>query len=117
MAELLDDDSAEASREERVFRNWINSLGLPNDVTSLYEDSKNGTKPPRLCVHWARRLNDDWCCCAGEMLLHVMERLVPNSVNWKMVKKGTKIQIKLVQNCNYVVEVAQAIGIKVMVEL
>lgn len=26
-----------------------------------------------------------------------MEKLVPESVNWKMVKKGTKIQIKLVQ--------------------
>jgi plastin-1 len=42
MAELLDDDSAEASREERVFRNWMNSLGLPSDVNSLYEDCKNG---------------------------------------------------------------------------
>jgi hypothetical protein len=91
MAELLDDDDAESSREERVFRNWINSLGLSQDVNSLYED-----------------------CRTGEPLLEIMERLVPDSVNWKMVKRGTKIQIKQVQNCNYVVDVAQSIGIKVV---
>jgi len=91
MAELLDDDDVESSREERVFRNWINSLGLSEDVNSLYED-----------------------CKTGEPLLEIMEHLVPDSVNWKMVKRGTKIQIKKVQNCNYVVDVAQSIGVKVV---
>lgn len=42
-AELLeDDDYKEASREERVYRTWINSLGIETFVTSLFEDVRDG---------------------------------------------------------------------------
>lgn len=35
-------DDVEASREERAFRLWINSLGIPTYVNNLFEDVKTG---------------------------------------------------------------------------
>jgi len=45
-AGLIDDDNdPEASREERVFRMWINSMNLDNGevyINNLYQDLKDG---------------------------------------------------------------------------
>jgi len=42
-AELLhDDEYNEASREERMYRAWINSQGTDTFVTSLFEDVRDG---------------------------------------------------------------------------
>lgn len=42
-AELLhDDEYNEASREERMYRAWINSQGCDTFVTSLFEDVRDG---------------------------------------------------------------------------
>ena len=42
-AELLEDDEyKEASREERMYRAWINSQGTDTFVTSLFEDVRDG---------------------------------------------------------------------------
>jgi plastin-1 len=35
-------DDVEASREERAFRLWINSLGIATYVNNLFEDVKTG---------------------------------------------------------------------------
>jgi hypothetical protein len=42
MATLLEEEGHEDSREERIFRNWMNSLGLSKDVHTLKEDCKSG---------------------------------------------------------------------------
>eukprot|EP00960_Hanusia_phi_P042822 755726-Hanusia_phi.AAC.1 len=88
VATLLEEDNAEASREERVFQNWMNSLGIESQVHKLLED-----------------------CKTGEPLLQVMEKLNPSVVNWKMVNKNPRVQIKTIENCNYMVECAKALGL------
>lgn len=40
-AEMMPDD-VQVSREERVFRLWINSLGIPTFVNNVFEDARNG---------------------------------------------------------------------------
>lgn len=44
VAPLVEDtpDDVEASREERAFRLWINSLGIPTYVNNLFEDVRTG---------------------------------------------------------------------------
>lgn len=41
-AELLEDAESD-TREERVYRMWINSLGIETFVTSLFEDMRDGS--------------------------------------------------------------------------
>ncbi|KAJ1475938.1 calponin homology domain-containing protein [Baffinella frigidus] len=92
LATLLDDGSDEDSREKQVYRNWINSLGLATTVNSLIED-----------------------CKTGIVLLEVMERLKPEVVAWnKINKKAGNNPIKVMQNCNAVVDVAKDMGFSVV---
>jgi hypothetical protein len=79
----------EGSREHRVFCNWINSLGPEVEMTDLLEDAKSGVR-----------------------LLEVIEKISADKkiVDWKMVNKKAKVQIKSIENCNYLVTCAQALG-------
>jgi plastin-1 len=77
---LMDDDVGD-SREERAFRMWMNSLGIPEFyVNSLFEDCKDGLA-----------------------LLQVMDRIEPGIVSWKQVERKPTNRFKKVANCNYVV--------------
>lgn len=38
-------DDVEATREERAFRLWINSLGIATYVNNLFEDVRTGLVP------------------------------------------------------------------------
>ncbi|KAK1296739.1 putative fimbrin-like protein 3 [Acorus calamus] len=58
-AEMMTDD-VQVSREERAFRLWINSLGTVTYVNNVFEDIRNG-----------------W------VLLEVLDKVSPGSVNWK----------------------------------
>jgi len=80
MAGLLDDDVGD-SREERVFRMWINSLGVEDlYVNNLFEDLRDGV-----------------------VLLQLMDKIEPGSVSWKNVNRPPKNKYKRVENTNYVV--------------
>jgi plastin-1 len=80
MAGLLDDDVGD-SREERVFRMWINSLGVEDlYVNNLFEDLRDGV-----------------------VLLQLMDKIEPGSVSWKTVNRPPKNKYKRVENTNYVV--------------
>jgi plastin-1 len=80
-AQLLNDD-VEGSREERAFRMWINSLGLPDmHINNLYEDSKSGV-----------------------LLLKVIDKVKPGSVEWKKVDEKSNNKFKKVVNCNEAVD-------------
>ncbi|XP_042007757.1 fimbrin-1-like [Salvia splendens] len=81
-AEMMTDDE-QISREERCFRLWINSLGISLYVNNLFEDVRNG-----------------W------VLLEVLEKVSPGSVNWKHASKPPiKMPFRKVENANQVVQI------------
>ncbi len=77
-SKLLDDD-AEGAREERAFKMWINSLKLEDTrkVHNLYEE-----------------------CRSAILLLKIIDKIKPGTVNWKVVELHTKNPFKLQVNCN-----------------
>ncbi|KAG0488669.1 hypothetical protein HPP92_007480 [Vanilla planifolia] len=83
-AEMMDDD-VQVSREERAFRLWINSLGISTYVNNLFEDVRNG-----------------W------VLLEVLDKLFPRTVNWKQATRPPiKMPFRKVENCNQVVKIGK----------
>lgn len=76
----------EETREEKTFRNWMNSLGVTPRVHYLYND-----------------LND------GLILLQLEDMVQPGIVNWDKVNKRPFKQMggnmKKIENCNYAVEI------------
>ena len=90
-AKLLNDD-IEGTREERAFRMWVNSLGM-EDVyaNNLYEDSKSGV-----------------------LLLKVIDKIHPGSVNWKKVDLKANNKFKKLVNCNEAIDAAKKAGLKIV---
>ncbi|CAN8232631.1 unnamed protein product [Cochlearia groenlandica] len=83
-AEMMTDD-IETSREERCFRLWINSLGTATYVNNVFEDLRNG-----------------W------VLLEVLDKVSPGSINWKHANKPPiKMPFKKVENCNEVIKIGK----------
>nr|VDD54795.1 unnamed protein product [Brassica oleracea] len=83
-SEMMTDD-VETSREERCFRLWINSLGTATYVNNVFEDLRNG-----------------W------VLLEVLDKVSPGSVNWKHANKPPiKMPFKKVENCNEVIKIGE----------
>eukprot|EP00937_MAST-01D_sp_MAST-1D-sp2_P003280 g3280.t1 len=90
LKELVDfaDEDVGDTREERVFRMWINSLNIEGVyVNNLFSDVKDGL-----------------------VILKVMDRVQPGCVDWKRVNIGAKDRFRKVENCNYCVEVGKALG-------
>lgn len=83
-AEMMQDD-VQTSREERCFRLWINSLGISTYVNNVFEDVRNG-----------------W------VLLEVLDKVSPGSVNWKHASKPPiKMPFRKVENCNQVIKIGR----------
>ncbi|ESQ36991.1 hypothetical protein EUTSA_v10003006mg, partial [Eutrema salsugineum] len=83
-AEIITEDE-ETSREERCFRLWINSLGAATYVDNVFEDVRDG-----------------W------VLLEVLDKVSPGSVNWKYANKPPiKMLFKKVENCNQVIKIGK----------
>lgn len=78
----------EETREEKTFRNWMNSLGATPRVHYLYND-----------------LND------GLILLQLEDMIQPGIVDWSKVNQRPFKQMggnmKRIENCNYAVEVGR----------
>ncbi|KAL1821770.1 hypothetical protein ACET3Z_016639 [Daucus carota] len=86
-AEMITDDS-ETSREERCFRMWINSLGVDTHVNNLFEDIRNG-----------------W------VILEVLDKVAPQSVNWrKATKPPIKMPFRKIENCNQVIDIGEKLN-------
>ena len=80
-AKLLEDDK-EGTREERTYRMWINCLGLKDgNINNLYEECKDGL-----------------------LLLSIIDKISPGTVNWKVVEKNPNNPFKKAVNCKEVVE-------------
>jgi len=85
-AGLMDDDVGD-SREERSFRMWINSLGIDEVyVNSLFDDCKDGL-----------------------VLLKVIEKVEPKTVDWKGVELKPNNKFKMLTNDNYAVDLGKAL--------
>ncbi|CAH2080593.1 unnamed protein product [Thlaspi arvense] len=83
-AERMADDS-QTCREERCFRLWINSLGIDSYVNNVFEDIRTG-----------------W------VLLEVLDKVCPGSVNWKLASKPPiKMPFRKVENCNQVISIGR----------
>lgn len=83
-AEMMPDE-VQASREERAFRLWINSLGIATYVNNVFEDVRNG-----------------W------VLLEVLDKVSPGCVNWKQATKPPiKMPFRKVENCNQGVKIGK----------
>lgn len=83
-AEMMTDD-AQTSREERCFRFWMNSLGVDTYVNNVFEDVR-----------------------AGWVLLEVLDKISPGSVNWKQATKPPiKMPFRKVENCNQVISIGK----------
>eukprot|EP00903_Cladosiphon_okamuranus_P012347 g11576.t1 len=92
-ANLEDDDEGD-TREEKVFRMWINSLAIDNGdlyINNLFADVQNGSA-----------------------ILKVMDRIQPGVVVWKRVNIAPKNRFKKVENGNYVIEIAKKMGLTVV---
>lgn len=90
-AKLLEDD-AKGGREERAFRMWINSLGLDGvRINNLYEE-----------------------CRSGLLLLTLIDKINPGTVNWKMVDKNAKNPFKATVNCNEVINASKKSGYSIV---
>lgn len=83
-AEMITDD-VQTSREERCFRLWINSLGIATYCNNVFEDVRNG-----------------W------LLLEVLDKVSPGSVDWKQASKPPiKMPFRKVENCNQVIKIGK----------
>jgi len=71
----------EETREEKAFRNWMNSLGVDPYVNNLYEDLRDGI-----------------------VLLQILDKIEPGVVDWSKVNRNKPLnKFKQVENCNYAV--------------
>jgi len=84
----------EETREEKMYRNWMNSLGVKPRVNYLYTDLYDGI-----------------------IIFQLMDFIKPGIVDWKKVKtpeQQSKIQAKqfqeVLQNCNYAVELGKKLN-------
>lgn len=78
----------EETREEKTYRNWMNSLGVKPRVNFIYSD-----------------------LCDGLVILQLFDIANPGIVEWNRVTRGEKLQklggnMKRIENCNYCVELA-----------
>ncbi|XP_047982876.1 fimbrin-5-like isoform X2 [Salvia hispanica] len=89
--DMMEDD-AQTSREERCFRLWINSLGIETHVNNLFDTVRGG-----------------W------VLLEVLEKASPGSVNWKKASKSSiNMPFKKLENCNQVVSIGKDLNLSLV---
>jgi plastin-3 len=80
-------EAIEETREEKTYRNWMNSMGVNPFVNWLYSDLSNGV-----------------------VIFQLYDIIRPGIVNWKrVVQKFHKLRgmMDQIQNCNYAVELGK----------
>jgi hypothetical protein len=89
---ILEDDD-EGGREERSFRTWINSLKLEGvkKVNNLYEE-----------------------CRSAILLLKMIDKIKPGTVEWKKVELKTKNPFKIGVNCQEVIDASKRSGYSII---
>jgi len=92
LEEVEEVEGIQETREEKMFRNWMNSLGVNPFVNYLYTDLQDGL-----------------------ILFQIFEFIQPGIVNWnKVTRKFSKISAKanleVLENCNYAVELGKKLN-------
>nr|XP_054757305.1 plastin-3-like [Lytechinus pictus] len=85
--EEMDYENIEETREEKTYRNWMNSLNVKPYVNHLYSDLSNGL-----------------------VLLELFDIVKPGIVNWEKVNRPPykmAAKMKKIENCNYCVELGR----------
>ncbi|KAJ2941033.1 hypothetical protein O0L34_g13165 [Tuta absoluta] len=90
-----DDDNQEyhqldETREEKTYRNWMNSMGVSPNVNWLYSDLTDGL-----------------------VIFQLYDIIKPGIVNWKKVhRQFSKLRrfMERLENCNYAVELGRQLG-------
>uniref|UniRef100_A0AC34FGL2 Fimbrin n=1 Tax=Panagrolaimus sp. ES5 TaxID=591445 RepID=A0AC34FGL2_9BILA len=85
--ELPEEDIVEETREEKTYRNWMNSLGVQPHVGYLFTDLQNGL-----------------------IIFQLYEEIKKDVVNWKrVVQQFRKLQgmMDQIQNSNYAIELGR----------
>lgn len=81
----------EETREEKTFRNWMNSMGVNPFVNHLYNDLGSGI-----------------------ILFQLYDAIKPGTVKWDKVNrppfKASGGNMKKIENCNYAVELGKSMG-------
>ncbi|EZA48397.1 Plastin-3 [Ooceraea biroi] len=80
-------ESLEETREEKTYRNWMNSMGVTPHVNWLYSDLADGL-----------------------VIFQLYDIIKPGTVNWNKVhKKFSKLRkfMEKLENCNYAVELGK----------
>jgi plastin-3 len=78
----------EETREEKMYRNWMNSMGVSPFVHHLYNDLVDGL-----------------------IIFQLYDIIKPGLVDWTRVKKEfhrMRVMMEKIENCNYVVELGKA---------
>jgi len=85
----------EETREEKSFRNWMNSLGVDPFVHSFYDDLRDGI-----------------------VLIQLFDKIYPGLVDHKKVNyppyKAQGAEMKKLENCNYAVQLAKQVKYSVV---
>jgi len=77
----------EETREEKAFRNWMNSMGVDPFVNHLYEDLRDGL-----------------------ILLQMFDKIQPGIVNWSQVNTKKPLnKFKQCENCNYAISLGKSL--------
>jgi plastin-3 len=80
-------DIHEETREEKMYRNWMNSMGVSPFVNHLYSD-----------------------LCNGLIIFQLYDIIKPGIVDWKrVIEKFNKMRMMMekIENCNYAVELGK----------
>eukprot|EP01100_Stratorugosa_tubuloviscum_P013029 TRINITY_DN6370_c0_g2_i1.p1 TRINITY_DN6370_c0_g2~~TRINITY_DN6370_c0_g2_i1.p1 ORF type:complete len:520 (-),score=273.53 TRINITY_DN6370_c0_g2_i1:149-1708(-) len=77
----------EETREEKTYRNWMNSLGADPFVNYLYEDLRDGT-----------------------VLLQLFNKISPGIVDQRRVNVNPSNSFKKLENCNYCVDLGKQLN-------
>ena len=89
-AATLVDDDIEGTKDERAFRLWINSLNIDDVyVMDLFNEAKDGM-----------------------LLLKVIDKIKPGTVDWKKVEKNPNNKFKMGINCKEVIESAKRLNLQ-----
>jgi len=93
-----DDVNNEETREEKTYRNWMNSMGVKPFVNYIYEDLANGL-----------------------IIFQLYDIIKPNSVNWSRVNQNLtdkqvqfKVKFLILDNCNYAIELGKQMNFKLV---
>ena len=89
---VSDEVVIEETREEKTYRNWMNSMGVRPFVNYIYEDLSNGL-----------------------VIFQLYDIIRPGIVSWKRVnenltsdKNKFKVNFLILDNCNYAIEIGKS---------